>query len=75
MVAHHQRRRHRVVAFAPHRGADRDDLADHGLGRESSAGNDGRDVIDLDTTGHHHSLLTTGAAAILLRRCACRLVS
>jgi hypothetical protein len=40
------------MAFAPYRGPDWHDLAHDRLGREPSAGNDGCDVIDLDTTGH-----------------------
>ena len=55
-VAHHQGRRDGIVAFTPHRGADRDDLTDHRLGGIRAAGNDGLDVIDLDATGHHHSV-------------------
>ena len=55
-IAHHQGRRDGIVAFSPHRGADRDDLTDHRFGGICAAGNDGLDVIDLDATGHHHSV-------------------
>ena len=54
-VTHHQRRRHRVVALAPHRRAYRDHLVDDGFCRVGAARHDGRDVIDLDTTGHCYS--------------------
>jgi hypothetical protein len=54
-VTHHQRGRHRVVALAPHRRANRDHLAHHGFSRVSAAGYDGCDVVDLDTTGHRYS--------------------
>ena len=50
------------MAFAPNRGPDWDDLTHDGLGREPSSGNDGCDVIDLDTTGHPITPYT-GAAA------------
>ena len=74
VIAHHQRGGNGVVAFPPHRGPDRHDLADDGLGREPSAGHDGRDVIDLDTTGTTPSLLhwrgregcTADVAAVLV---------
>src|SRR6516225_8463734 len=45
-----------LVALSPYRGADRDDLTYHGLGWVRAAGNDGLDVVDLDTTGHNHSV-------------------
>ena len=51
-VADHQGRRDRLVALAPHRGPDRHHLADHGLGRIPSAGDDGPHIVDLDATGH-----------------------
>ncbi|COV46400.1 Uncharacterised protein [Mycobacterium tuberculosis] len=51
-VAHDQRRCDGLVAFTPDRRADRDHLADHRLGGIYAARNDGRDVIDFDTTGH-----------------------
>ena len=57
VVADDECGRDRVVALSPHRRPDRHDLADDRLGRESSAGHDGGDVIDPDPTDHFPPLL------------------
>ncbi len=56
-----------VVALAPHRRADRHDLADDRLGRESSAGYDGGDVIDPDPTDHFPPLLHAALSELITR--------
>ena len=66
VIAHHQRGRDSLMALAPHRRPDRQDLADDGLGRKASSGNDGRDVIDLDTAGHPITPYTGAALVVAL---------
>ena len=64
-VTHHQCRRDGVMAFPPRRGPDRNHLADDSFCRIRAARYDGRDVIDLDPTGHRHFL---PVRELLLRR-------
>ena len=59
--------RYGVVAFAPHRGPHRHDLADNRLGRELSARHDGCDVIDPDPTDHFPPLLYAASSELINR--------
>jgi hypothetical protein len=57
------------MTFSPHRRPDGNYLAHDGLGRKSTSGYDGCDVIDSDTTGHPTTPYTgaaTGAAVLVV---------